>query len=325
VETLLATLRSEAPLRSVVHAAMVLDDALISNLSRERNRPVIETKAKGAAILDRLTRGDRLDNFILFSSATTLVGNPGQANYVAANGYLEGLARARRQEGLAGLAIGFGAIADAGYLTQNADVNDLLAKRIGKTALKAQVALDMVENHVAADPGTVDAAVVMISEIDWTAARNLPVARNALFEVILRSADQHAAGAEGTTMDLVAMIEGKSPQEAEDILFDLVAGEIAAILRVSKDTVTRGKILKEIGLDSLMAVELGMSFQQNTGFDMPLSGVADNTTVGDIARKLHEKVSKRDQGNENEAGDDKLVTELTQRHVGADKEKALSQ
>ncbi len=325
VETLLATLRSEAPLRSVVHAAMVLDDALIGNLSRERNRPVIDTKAKGAAILDRLTRGDRLDNFILFSSATTLVGNPGQANYVAANGYLEGLARARRQEGLAGLAIGFGAIADAGYLTQNADVNDLLAKRIGKTALKAQVALDMVENHVAADPGTVDAAVVMISEIDWTAARNLPVARNALFEVILRSADQHAAGAEGTTMDLVAMIEGKSPQEAEDILFDLVAGEIAAILRVSKDTVTRGKILKEIGLDSLMAVELGMSFQQNTGFDMPLSGVADNTTVGDIARKLHEKVSKRDQGNENEAGDDKLVTELTQRHVGADKEKALSQ
>ncbi|MDW9902421.1 SDR family NAD(P)-dependent oxidoreductase [Sinorhizobium meliloti] len=325
VETLLATLRSEAPLRSVVHAAMVLDDALIGNLSRERNRPVIETKAKGAAILDRLTRGDRLDNFILFSSATTLVGNPGQANYVAANGYLEGLARARRQEGLAGLAVGFGAIADAGYLTQNADVNDLLAKRIGKTALKAQVALDMVENHVAADPGTVDAAVVMISEIDWTAARNLPVARNALFEVILRSADQHAAGAEGTTMDLVAMIEGKSPQEAEDILFDLVAGEIAAILRVSKDTVTRGKILKEIGLDSLMAVELGMSFQQNTGFDMPLSGVADNTTVGDIARKLHEKVSKRDQGNENEAGDDKLVTELTQRHVGADKEKALSQ
>ncbi len=317
VEALLATLRTQAPLRSVVHAAMVLDDALISNLNRERNRAVIDTKAKGAAILDRLTRRDQLDNFILFSSATTLVGNPGQANYVAANGYLEGLARARRAEGLAGLAVGFGAIADAGYLTQNADVNDLLAKRIGKTALKAQMALDMVASHLAADPGTIDAGVVMISEIDWAAARNLPVARNSLFEVILRSADQHSSGAEGTTMDLVAMIEGKSPQEAEDILFDLVAGEIAAILRVSKDTVTRGKILKEIGLDSLMAVELGISFQQNTGFDMPLSGVADNTTVGDVARKLYEKVSKRDQGSEGEGADDKLVTELTQRHHGA--------
>lgn len=325
VEALLATLRMQAPLRSVIHAAMVLDDALISNLNRERNRPVIDTKAKGAAILDRLTRGDQLDNFILFSSATTLVGNPGQANYVAANGYLEGVARARRAEGLAGLAVGFGAIADAGYLTQNADVNDLLAKRIGKTALKAQMALDMVASHIASDPGTLDAAVVMISEIDWTAARNLPVARNALFEVILRSADQHSSGAEGTQMDLVAMIEGKSPQEAEDILFDLVAGEIAAILRVSKDTVTRSKVLKEIGLDSLMAVELGISFQQNTGFDMPLSGVADNTTVGDVARKLYEKVSKRDQANESESADDKLVTELTQRHVEAAREKALSQ
>ncbi len=325
MEALLATLRAQAPLRSIVHAAMVLDDALISNLNRERNRPVIDVKAKGAAILDRLTRADALDNFILFSSATTLVGNPGQANYVAANGYLEGLARARRAKGLVGLAVGFGAIADAGYLTQNADVNDLLAKRIGKTALKAQVALDMVESHIAADPGTVDAAVVMISEIDWSAARNLPVARNALFEVILRSADQHASGAEGTKMDLVAMIEGKSPQEAEDILFDLVASEIAAILRVAKDTVTRGKILKEIGLDSLMAVELGISFQQNTGFDMPLSGVADNTTVGDVARKLYEKVSKRDQSDDAETADDKLVTELTQRHIGAAKEKALSQ
>ncbi|MCG5477577.1 type I polyketide synthase [Sinorhizobium alkalisoli] len=317
VETLLSTLRGQAPLRSVVHAAMVLDDALISNLNRERNRVVIDTKAKGAAILDRLTRGDQLDNFLLFSSATTLVGNPGQANYVAANGYLEGLARTRRAEGLAGLAVGFGAIADAGYLTQNADVNDLLAKRIGKTALKAQMALDMVASHIAADTGTIDAGVVMISEIDWAAARNLPIARNALFEVVLRSADQHVSGAEGTTMDLVAMIEGKSPQEAEDILFDLVAGEIAAILRVSKDIVTRGKILKEIGLDSLMAVELGISFQQNTGFDMPLSGVADHTTVGDVARKLYEKVSKRDLGDEGEGADDKLVTELTQRHVGA--------
>lgn len=324
-ERLLGELRAIAPLRSIVHAAMVLDDALISNLNRERNRPVIDTKAKGAAVLDQLTKDDKLDNFILFSSATTLVGNPGQANYVAANGYLEGLARARRARGLVGMAVGFGAIADRGYLVQNTDVNDLLAKRIGKTALKAQTALDMVESHLAFDPGTVDAATVMISEIDWSAARNLPVAKNALFEVILRSADQHATGGEGAKMDLVAMIEGKSPQEAEDILFDLVAGEIAAILRVSKDTVTRSKVLKEIGLDSLMAVELGMSFQQNTGFDMPLSGVADNTTVGDVARKLYEKVSKRDQSDDAEPADDKIVSDLAQRHVGTAKEKAQGQ
>jgi acyl transferase domain-containing protein/NADPH:quinone reductase-like Zn-dependent oxidoreductase/acyl carrier protein len=326
-EALLATLRKTGPLKSIVHAAMVLDDALISNLDRARNQPVIDTKAKGAAVLDRLTRSDDLDHFILFSSATTLVGNPGQGNYVAANGYLEGLARARRAAGLKGLAIGFGAIADTGYLANNTDVNDILSKRIGKTALKAQAALDQVEAYIMADPGTVDAAVAMVSEFDWAAARNLPVVRSALFEVVLRTADQHVAGGDGSTLDLVAMIEGKSPQEAEDLLFDLVASEIAAILRVSRDTITRSKILKEIGLDSLMAVELGISFQQNTGFDMPLSGVADNTTVGDVAHKLYEKVSKRDQsGSDDEAGsEDKILTELTQRHKAVPTEKVASQ
>ncbi|KQV43996.1 MULTISPECIES: type I polyketide synthase [unclassified Rhizobium] len=323
---LLGKLRVIGPIKSVIHAAMVLDDALITNLDRARNKPVIDVKAKGAAVLDRLTRADKLDRFILFSSATTLVGNPGQGNYVAANGYLEGLARSRRAEGLPALAIGFGAIADAGYLTQNADVNELLSKRIGKTALKAQAALAQVEAYIRSDPGTVDAAVAMVSELDWAAARNLPVVRNALFEVILRSADQNTQGGDGRELDLVAMIEGKSPQEAEDMLFDLVAGEIAAILRVSKDTVSRNKVLKEIGLDSLMAVELGISFQQNTGFDMPLSGVADNTTVGDVARKLYEKVSKRDQGgaDDDDAGDNRMVSELAQRH-GLDAEKAVSQ
>ncbi len=324
---LLKQLRTIGPLKSVIHAAMVLDDALIANLDRERNRPVIDVKAKGAAVLDTLTRADDLDRFILFSSATTLVGNPGQGNYVAANGYLEGLARARRKAGLPALAIGFGAIADAGYLTQNADVNELLAKRIGKTALKATAALAQVEAYIRSDPGTVDAAVAMISELDWAAARNLPVVRNALFEVILRSADQNAQGGDGRSLDLVAMIEGKSAQEAEDILFDLVANEIAAILRVSKDTISRNKVLKEIGLDSLMAVELGISFQQNTGFDMPLSGVADNTTVGDVARKLYEKVSKRDQGGDEDAdpGENKIINDLAQRHTGTDAEKAASQ
>ncbi|WP_275788530.1 type I polyketide synthase [Pararhizobium gei] len=324
---LLKEIRQIGPLKSVIHAAMVLDDALIGNLSRERNQPVIDVKVKGAAILDRLTRSDTLQFFIMFSSATTMVGNPGQANYVAANGYMEGLARARRREGLPGLAIGFGAIADAGYLSQNTDINDILSKRIGKTALKAQVALEQVEAYMRSDPGTVDAAAVIIAELDWNAARSLPISKNALFEVIMRAADQASAGGEGHAMDLTAMIEGKTQQQAEDILYDLVAGEIAAILRVSKDTISPSKILKEIGLDSLMAVELGISFQQNTGFDMPLSGVADNTTVGDVARKLYEKVSKHGAGgsDENEPIETKLASDLAQRHVGAGLEKVASQ
>lgn len=319
VETLLATLREVAPLKSVIHAAMVLDDALISNLDRERNRPVIEVKARGADNLDRLTRSDALDNFILFSSATTLIGNPGQANYVAANGYLEGLARLRRQAGLPGLAVGFGAIADTGFLAANTDVGDLLAKRIGKTALKAREALDLVESYCQRDPATVEGGAVAVSEIDWAVARSLPIARTPFFETILRSADQSAFGAAGSEIDLKAIIEGKSPEEAEHALYELIAAEIASILRIPVESLSRNKVLKEVGLDSLMAIEVGLGFQKRTGYEMPLSGVSDTTTVGDIARKLHERIRENDPDSDDAAAKPSVVEALAERHVEARK------
>lgn len=323
VGTMLAAIRKIGPLKSVVHAAMVLDDALIGNLNRERNQPVIDVKAKGAAILDRLTRADKLDNFILFSSVTTLVGNPGQANYVAANGFLEGLARARRSAGLPGLAVGFGAIADAGYLARNTEVGQRLDRRLGKTAIGSREALQCVEDYIASAPDSVEAAVVMVSEFDWGAAHHLRVVGEDLFEVVMRRASHNAAGSEGGDIDLAAMIEGKAQVEAQDILFDVVAQEIANILRVSRESISKDSVLKEIGLDSLMAVELGLNFEQNTGFDMPLSSLADNATVGDITRRLYEKVRSRSDTDEAaaEGSDDlRILDELSRRHGGADQE-----
>ncbi|AZN72526.1 SDR family NAD(P)-dependent oxidoreductase [Georhizobium profundi] len=319
VDHLLQRLRRDAPLKTVVHAAMVLDDALISNLTPSRNRPVIEVKALGASNLDRLTRVDDLDHFILFSSATTLIGNPGQANYVAANGFLEGLARARRAESLPALAIGFGAIGDVGFLSKNEAVGELLAKRIGDSALASHEALELVANYVAQDPGTVDAAAVMISQIDWATAHNLALSKTPLFETVLRSVDQSALAADGGEIDLVAMIAGKSSDDAQQILYDLIAGEIAGILRIPIDSISRNRVLKEIGLDSLMAIEVGLGFQKRTGFEMPLSGVSDTTTVGDIAVKLYDRVQKAagaDDAEEQPAPEGAgLVGSLAQKHI----------
>ncbi|MBO3762521.1 type I polyketide synthase [Ciceribacter sp. L1K22] len=320
VQQLLEKLRTVAPLKTVVHAAMILDDALVGNLTEERNRPVIDVKAKGLALMDRLTRHDNLDHFIAFSSVTTMVGNPGQSNYVAANGFMEGLVRARREEGLPALAVGFGAIADAGYLARNTDVGQILDRRLGKTALPARDALHLVEQYIEIAPDSVDASVVMISEFDWAMAHNLPVVKEALFEIVTRKASQNAGGSEGGEIDLVAMIEGKSPAEAQDALFKVIANEIASILRVAPESVNKDSVLKEIGLDSLMAVELGMNFEQNTGFDMPLSSLSDNATVGDVTRRLYEKVSARSGGGDNDgetSTDAKIVDELSRRHTGS--------
>src|SRR5208337_232162 len=101
------------------HAAMVLDDAIVANLDEARLLNVLRPKIAGAENLDELTRGLALDYFVLFSSATTVIGNPGQGAYVAANGFLEGLARQRYSSGLPAIAISWGGIADVGVLAQN--------------------------------------------------------------------------------------------------------------------------------------------------------------------------------------------------------------
>jgi phthiocerol/phenolphthiocerol synthesis type-I polyketide synthase C len=318
---LLAALRRKGPLVAVLHAAMVLDDALISNLNRKRNRPVIDTKAKGAELLDRLTRQDPLELFLMFSSATTMVGNPGQANYVAANGYLEGLARQRRAAGLAGLAVGFGAIADKGFLARNAEVGDLLAKRIGKNALTAAEALRLVEQYLTAtSPSDEDQAVVMISELDLAAASALAITKLPLFSAIAKQGGLHSGASDGDQIDLVALIAGKDATEALALLHSVLAAEIGSILRVGQETVTPDKVLKDIGLDSLMAMELGMSLQQKTGLDIPLSGLNDGTTVADVTRKIHEKLGRADQNNAEDNADatENLIGKLVVQHGGGE-------
>ncbi len=323
LSALLTELRKKTPIKGVIHAAMVLDDALLTNLTPERNKPVVDVKVKGAELLDRLTAGDELELFLLFSSATTMLGNPGQANYVIANGYLEGLVRARRAAGKAGLAVGFGAIADTGFLARNAEVNDLLAKRIGKKAMKARDALEQVERYMQTDTGTIDAAAVMIAEVDWAAVRMLPIANASIFETAIRAAGNQQTASDGDRIDLEDLIRGKSAEEAQLLLHALVASEIATILRVAEDTVTPEKVLKDIGLDSLMAMELGMSFQQKTGFDIPLSGVGEDTTVSDVVSRLRERVAKRN--GEEEAVHDEVLDRLVKSHSTTTQQKAAAQ
>ncbi len=117
VDALLSDLDATGvPLAGVYHAAAVLDDGLIGNLDAERIARVMGPKAEGALVLHAATLGRPLDVFVLFSSATAVIGNPGQASYVAANAVLDALARARRAAGLPATAIAWGAIGGAGML-----------------------------------------------------------------------------------------------------------------------------------------------------------------------------------------------------------------
>ncbi|RYE28854.1 MAG: SDR family NAD(P)-dependent oxidoreductase, partial [Hyphomicrobiales bacterium] len=118
-ETLGRLMREHGPLRGVIHAAVHLDDGLIANLTPERLRAVLRTKVDGVINLSDATEDLDPDIFVAYSSATTLIGSPGQGAYVAANGFMEGFMRGRRSRGRPGLAVGWGAIADVGLIARD--------------------------------------------------------------------------------------------------------------------------------------------------------------------------------------------------------------
>ena len=287
VTAALAAIRKDAgAIQAAFHTAMVLHDTLLSNLTREQLDAVLAPKVRGAQLLDRLTRGDSLRQFVLFSSATTLVGNPGQANYVAANGYLEGLAARRRAEGLPGLAVAWGAISDAGYLARNADVGDLLARKLGRHALTAREALDGLATLMALPQDDAAAAAPGYARIDWAAARRDLALLAAPFAERLGIAAGNDGAGEGGTIDLAALVKGLDRASAIAKICKLLAVEIGRILRIGEDDIDPARPLTEVGMDSLMALELRMAAERQFGIDIPLMSLANGATLSDMATRI---------------------------------------
>lgn len=278
------------PIRGVFHTAMVLNDVLIANLDHDGLARVLGPKVRGAQLLDRLTADDPLDHFVLYSSATTLVGNPGQANYVAANGYLEALARKRRAEGRPALTVAWGAISDAGYLARNEDVNDMLARKLGRHALSAKEALDGLFELMALPQDDMELAAVGYARIDWQSAqRDLALLGTPLANLLGLGDGDDGMGGEGA-IDLHAMLEGMDKVKAAETVAGLLAAEIGKILRISPDEIDAHKPLSEIGMDSLMALELRMSAERQMGIDIPLMSLANGATLIDLSTRVASRV-----------------------------------
>ncbi len=130
VKRLIAEIRaSDHPLRGVFHLAMVIDDAPLAALTRERMRTVMAPKAHGAWLLHESTRDMELDCFVMFSSVSSIFGNPAQGNYGAANAFLDSLAHHRRALGLPALTINWGVLGGEGYVARNERVAEFLARQ----------------------------------------------------------------------------------------------------------------------------------------------------------------------------------------------------
>jgi acyl transferase domain-containing protein/NADPH:quinone reductase-like Zn-dependent oxidoreductase/acyl carrier protein len=307
----LATIRSAMPpLAGILHGAMVLEDALAANTTAEQMTRVLAPKVAGAENLDRLTAGKALDYFVMFSSITTFIGNPGQGAYVAANGYLEGLAKRRRARGLPGLALAWGAISDVGVLARRGGLAETLAKRVGVVGMPAREALRLMTEALALEKAG-GPATLAIGTLDWSAARRLPALASPTFGALVRDGGA-ADPSERAAIDLRALVAAGPPEAVRKRVVETIVEEIATVLRVPRQDIGPARRLGELGLDSLMAIELASALKDRLGLDDPPSGsVAAMTTYG-LADQLIAMV-----GSDQPDADSRVALALNERHGGA--------
>lgn len=271
--------RTMPPLRGVFHAAAVLDDTLLVNLDEERFRRVTTPKARGAWLLHKHTQDLPIDLFVLFSSISALVGNPGQANYVAANAFLDSLAHHRRAAGLPATSINWGALAEVGMLAADKQVADHLA-RIGIEAISPADAIRALKWALERD---IDQFGFM--DVDWSTWRQFHPAA-AASPVFARLIDDAATQQGGAANQVRSELLAAAPGERLTLLAQVVAEMVAETMRMPTDQIDVGDPLTDMGIDSLMAVELQVNINSKLGVEFPVLELIKGGSIAGLAKDL---------------------------------------
>ncbi|MFF3129778.1 SDR family NAD(P)-dependent oxidoreductase, partial [Streptomyces sp. NPDC057908] len=280
----LAAVPEDRPLTGVVHAAGVLDDGVVSSMTRERLDTVLRPKVDGAVHLHELTAGLDLSMFVTFSSVAGVFGGPGQANYAAANAFLDGLAQQRRKAGLAATSLAWGPWATTDGMLGQLDGSDVdRMVRSGVLPLADEQGLALLDAALASPR----AALVPVG-LDLTAlqAQAAAGALPAVFRGLVRTSGRRRAPVAVATgsSTLGQRLAGLDPQERDRELLDLVRTQAASVLgHAGVETVDGDKQFKELGVDSLTAVELRNRLNAATGLRLPATLVFDYPTPAALA------------------------------------------
>ncbi len=290
VRSIINGVPANRPLTAVFHLAGILDDGMVRELTRERLVSVLRPKVDGAWNLHRLTTHLDLSAFVLFSSAAGVLGGAGQANYAAANTFLDALAAHRRSRGLAALSLAWGLWAPQGegmtaHLTE-IDLSRL--RRQGMEPLSIDAGLALLDAAL----GRPEATLIPV-ELDASRLQRLydGGVAPALLRGLLRPTLPKVSAAALESAAFRQRISALPEAERKGALLDMVREEVAAVSgAASTASVPPARALKEIGLDSLMAVELRNRLSARSGVHLPATLAFDHPTPDRIAGFLAEKL-----------------------------------
>jgi polyketide synthase 12 len=288
----IADIPVQRPLSAVIHAAGVLDDAVVTSLTPERIDAVLRAKVDATWNLHELTRDLDLSAFVMFSSMAGLVGSSGQGNYAAANSFLDGLAAHRRSHRLPAISLAWGLWEQGSAMTRGLDAADLARLgRDGILALSSAEALELFDTAM-----IVNEPFLAPARINLTALRDHAVAVPPLFTDLVnaptrRKVDDSLAAAKSKSA-LAHRLHGLPEPKQHAILVDLVRSHIATVLgNISPEAIDPDKAFQELGFDSLTAVEMRNRLKTATGLALSPTLIFDYPTPNGLAKYMRAELA----------------------------------
>ena len=268
------------PLRGVIHAAGVLDDGVLLKQDAGRFRRVMGPKGAAAWHLHELTRGAPLDFFVLYSSAASLLGSPGQGNYAAANAVLDALAHHRRALGLPALSVSWSSFGEVGMAADQARHATQPGRR-GPHQLTPDEGTAILGGLLEADAAQI--GVIPIEVGRWAAHRPQAAVSPRLSQIARGLAQGRPAASAAAVADALLA----APQEARGALIErLIVEQISEVMRIDASQIPREASLMSVGLDSLMGLELRTRLEAALKLRLPPTLAWNHPSVAALTEHL---------------------------------------
>ncbi|MGE9290733.1 MAG: beta-ketoacyl reductase, partial [Puniceicoccales bacterium] len=272
----------------IIHAAMVLDDAPLSEMSAERFDRVLRPKVAGLMAIEEHLPCAELDFLILYSSISALIGNRGQANYVAANALLDAMAHTLRGKGIPATSINWGALAETGVIARSENLEGILTSA-GVEGLTNQDALRFLLRSLKADLPHTAAFTV-----DWSRWKDSHPALDTDLRFQKHTEESSRGEEDPVLVALRETLANQSNEEKTAAVEQRLAEGLSAILKIPTDQIDSDSKLSNMGVDSLLLLELSLELKGRTGVTIPAMEFLKGPSLRDLATIILKRVDSED-------------------------------
>ncbi len=294
------------PLSGIFHSAAVLDDKLLRDLDKESLERVMAPKVAGAVYLHRHTSDLPLRYFICFSSVSSIIGNPGQGNYVVANGFLDAFAHYRRAHGYPCTTINWGVLAEIGIAARDKRLLQSI-ENLGISGFTTETALSLLQEIMEEDPIQIGAF-----DLDWIrwGESNQGAVLSPRFRQFTNPEGAEATVQEELKMTkLVRELIEIEPDKRIRHLESTFTEQLAVVLRTSADQIDPHQSINRLGVDSIIVLELRLALKAKWGLEITTLDLLQETSIASFAERQLHKLQPAIEGREAEVEESTAVSE----------------